>query len=54
MVQIFNKVRVKKANSPSGLTLVESTVIVGALAVFASIYTFVIAGAITSRLLTIS
>jgi len=49
MVQIFNKVYAKGTEDRSGLTPVEFTVIVGALAVFASVYAFVIAGAIASR-----
>lgn len=53
MFQILNRVYSKGTEERGGLTLVEFTVIVGALAVFASVYAFVIVGAITSRPLII-
>ena len=37
-----------------GLTLVETMVIVGALAVFASIYTYIVVGALASQPMPIS
>ena len=53
MLDHLKEIRGKKQGGRAGLTRLELTVIVGALTVFASIYTYVVLGAIASKPLVI-
>ncbi len=54
MLNILKKATGRKSENREGLTLVETMVIVAALAVFASIYTYIVVGALTSAPMSIS
>ena len=49
MLDNLNKINEEKAGDRSGLTRLELITVVGALVLFASIYTYVVAGALTSN-----
>ncbi len=54
MRDMLFKARKKKPNDQDGITAVETWGIVGALIVFASIYTYIVIGAVTSSPLSIN
>ena len=54
MRNILKKAIGRESENREGLTLVESMVIVGAIAVFASIYTYIVVGALASAPMSIS
>ena len=53
MLNILKKATSRESENREGLTLVETMVIVAALAAFASIYTYIVVGALTSAPMSI-
>ena len=54
MRNILKMAIVRESENREGLTLVESMAIVGAMAAFSSIYTYIVIGAVTSAPMSIS
>ncbi len=54
MLNILKEATGRGSENRHGLTLVETMVIVGALAVFAAIYTYIVVGALASQPMSIS
>ena len=54
MLNILKKATGRESENREGLTLVETTVIVTALTVFASIYTYILAAALMSKPMSIN
>ena len=54
MLNILKKATGRESENREGLTLVETMVIVAALAAFASIYTYIVVSALTSEPMLIS
>ncbi len=54
MLNILKKATGRESENQEGLTLVETMVIVAALAAFASIYTYIVVGALTSGPMSIN
>ena len=46
MLKILTKTLGRESENREGLTLIETTVIVGAMAVFATIYAYIVTGAL--------